>query len=612
MRKNNQLVIRGILLALFDIAAVYFSLWIGLVLRFNSFEIGTYSIGLIIVGLIYTSAIVILYILFGLYRSLWRYASVEELVKLILASIIVAITVFLLNYVIGRPLPNSTFAISLLLQTSISGGLRFSYRVARVIKNSIKGNSDDSGNRNRVIIIGSGYEAVAVIKSYSEGNLNGKVVAIIDRFNSVGTMIKGITIKGKLQDLEQIINETNANEVIISSENFTKEDIAFTLGICAKTNCRLMKNKLLDRTKGRTNVVDIDPTDLLGRAQVDLNCGEITKFIESKTILVTGGGGSIGSELVKQLIKFHPKRIIIFDIYENYAYLTKMELADTYPDIQIEVEIGSIRDEKRVEAIFSLYRPNIVFHAAAHKHVPLMEKSPSEALKNNVVGTYVVCNISAKYNTDKFVLISTDKAVNPTNVMGASKRVSELIISAFNNSSQTEFSAVRFGNVLGSSGSVVPIFKQQILSGGPVKITHPEITRYFMTIPEACQLVIQAGMIAKGGEIFILDMGSPVRISELAESMIMMYGMTPHQDIKIEYVGLRPGEKLYEELMLKGESKKTNHEKIFIAQTVPCSRDQVRHYLNEIKYVINNSPDLESVNKVLKKIVPEFTPDEEN
>lgn len=611
MKEKKQLYIRGTLLALLDIATVFIAIWLGLVLRFNSFDIDTYTLALQRMGTVYTVIILVVYLILGLYRSLWRFASLEELLKLIFAGLISVITAFLINFVTGRPLPNSVFAIAYLVQVALSGGIRFSYRVARVLKRSVSGGYQ-ADNSDRVIIIGGGYEAVATIKSFREGNNRGVIVALIDRYNSVGTYIHGIKIEGKLKDLETVIQNTNANEVIIASDYFTKEDVSYTLGICSKTKCKLKKYKSVGDVGGQNRIVDIDPTDLLGRPQVNLDSKELTGFIKKKTILVTGGGGSIGSELVKQLAKFEPERIVIFDILENYAYLTEVELRDKTPNVIIDVEIGSIRDEKRLDGVFEKYKPDIVFHAAAHKHVPLMEKSPAEALKNNIIGTFRAAESAVKHNTKKFVLISTDKAVNPTNVMGASKRVAELIISAFNKVNGTDFAAVRFGNVLGSSGSVIPIFKQQILSGGPVKVTHPDITRFFMTIPEACQLVIQAASMAKGGEIFILDMQKPVKIKDLAESMIMMYGMIPGVDINIEYMGLRPGEKLYEELMLDEETSTTNHEKIFVAKTKVYDLEYIKNYIKDIHYVIDRTPDLKSITALLQQSVPEFIPTEIN
>jgi FlaA1/EpsC-like NDP-sugar epimerase len=608
MTGKKQLLIRRTLLAILDAASVFLAIWLGIVLRFNSFTNPDYTNSIILIGAIYASAIVIVYVFFGLYRSVWKFASVEELVKLIILSLIIVIAMFILNFLLGRRLPNSTFAIAFLLQTALSGGTRFSYRIVKVFKKSVIGTPYETDSTDKIIIIGGGYEAVATIKSFREGNNRGIIVALIDRYNTVGSYIHNIPIRGKLSDLENVIKDTGANEVIIASEYFTEDDVSYTLDVCSNTKCKLKKYNSVGEVGGRNRVVEIDPTDLLGRPQVNLNTTEICGYINSKTILVTGGGGSIGSELIKQLVKFEPARLVIFDINENYAYLTQVELSSKYPKVIVDVEIGSIRDENRVCGIFEKYRPAVVFHAAAHKHVPLMEKCPSEALKNNIIGTYLIAQYAVKFKSERFVLISTDKAVNPTNIMGASKRVAELIVSAFDKVSKTEFTAVRFGNVLGSSGSVIPIFKQQILSGGPVKVTHPEVRRFFMTIPEACQLVIQAGAMAKGGEIFILDMQKPVKVKDLAESMIMMYGMIPGVDIEIEYIGLRPGEKLYEELMQDEEVMVTSNDKIFVAKTNSFDMEYIEAYVKEVKKTIEETTEFNKITKLLQKAVPEFKP----
>ena len=601
-------ITRGAFLAVIDVIAVAAAVTLGVILRLNSFDIGDYATGIVLISAIYAVILLLSYLIAGLYRSLWKFASVEELLSLIMASLAAIMVVFIINLLIGRKLPNSTFAIAFLVQGALSGGIRFSYRAARVIKHAVLKKGYDTEGPCRVVVIGGSYEAVATIKSYREGNNHGQVVAVVDRYNRKGSLINGIPIMGKLEDLETVIRDTKASEVIIASEYFNEQDISFTLDVCSKARCRLKKYNSVGELGGRNHIVDVDPLDLLGRPQVDLDVTGIIGFLKDRTILVTGGGGSIGSELVKQIAKYEPKRIIIFDIFENYAYLTKIELNDRYPDLPIDVEIGSIRDERRVDAIFDRYRPEIVFHAAAHKHVPLMEKSPGEALKNNIIGTYRVAQSAARYKTAKFVLVSTDKAVNPTNIMGATKRVAELIISAFDRINGTDYSAVRFGNVLGSSGSVIPIFKQQILSGGPVKVTHPEVRRFFMTIPEACQLVLQAGAMAKGGEIFILDMQKPVKIKDLAESMIMMYGMIPGVDMEIKYTGLRPGEKLYEELMLDEEAAQTSHEKIFVSKTMTYDMEYIEAYITEIQKAIYENHGPEDIVKLLQKAVPEFRP----
>ncbi|MBN2851116.1 MAG: polysaccharide biosynthesis protein [Clostridia bacterium] len=605
---EKKLFNRIFLLIVADVTATFLSLYIGIILRFNSFDLNGYSEKIVFTAVLFSVIIIVIYTVTGLYKSLWKYASIEELVKLIISSLLAVVAVFLINLIWENRLPNSVFAIAFLVQTGISGGIRFSYRVMRAFKSDFILKSYKNDNVDRIIVIGSGYEASATIKNYSQKENNGVIVALVDRYNKKGSIIHNVKIEGTLEEIEHVIQRFKANEVIIASENFSEEDIAFVLDVCARTKCKLKKYTAINEVGSRNLIVDIDPKDLLGRPQVNLNQDEVNAFVHGKTVLVTGGGGSIGSELIKQMAEFEPAHIIILDINENDAYLTKLVVEKSHPGIKVEVIIGSVRDRIRICQVCDKYRPDIIFHAAAHKHVPLMEKSPNEALKNNIIGTYNVAYCADKFNIKKFVLISTDKAVNPTNIMGATKRIAEIIISAFDQTSETEFSAVRFGNVLGSSGSVIPIFRQQIESGGPVRVTHPDVRRFFMTIQEACQLVLQAGAIAKGGEVFILDMGKAVKIKELASNLIKMYGYIPEVDIKIEYIGLRPGEKLYEEIMLDAEAAKTKHEKIFVAKAKITTLDEVNKYLEDIQKSIDENYELNKVIELLQQVVPEFIP----
>lgn len=599
---------RIILLVLVDIIAVFISLYVGVVLRFNSFNVGQYIPSVIATSILFTIFLIVTYYIVGLYRSLWRYASVEELIKLIFSSIMAIFVIFLINHIWAYTLPNSVFAIAFFMQVAISGSFRFSYRSLRVIKSSFIRKTYDEQRQDRIIVIGGEREAADTIKIYKDIDVAGNIVAIIDRFNKKGAYIHGVRIEGNLEELEKVIKDFNANEVILASKKITDDDLSYILNICVKLKCKLKKHTYVNDFNDKNMIVDINPKDLLGREQVILDKEELKKFINNKVILVTGGGGSIGSELIKQMAKYKPKQIVIVDMFENYAYLNKLALERKYSNIKVDVVIGSIRDKARMCNIFKMYKPDIVFHAAAHKHVSLMEYSPTEALKNNILGTYNIARCANDWNTKKMVLISTDKAVNPTNIMGATKRVAEIIISAFNQQSTTEYSAVRFGNVLDSSGSVVPIFKQQIEEGGPVRVTHPEITRYFMIIPEAASLVLQAGAMAKGEEIFILDMQKPIKIKDLAENLIRLYGFTPGVDIDIVYTGLRPGEKLYEELLHNDEAISTKYDKIFIAKSQKHSLEEVEQFLLKIKDAIKENKGLESIIKLLQEKVPEFKP----
>lgn len=603
-KKTNRII----LLVFLDIVVCFVAIYIGVVLRFNSLYVSDYYNAIGATGILYAFIVLTTYYLIGLYYSLWKHASVEELVKLIFSGLISIVVLFIVNMIWFHHLPNSVFAIAFLLQTGLSGASRFSYRILRVLKNIFISKSYKNQQVRRIIVIGSGFEAATIINTINNRDTDGYVLAIVDRLNNRGSMVHNVKVEGTLKELEQVIQRFLANEVIIASEIFTEDDMSFTLQICSKLKCRVKKYEAIGDINHKNMIVDIDPKDLLGRAQVKLDEKGINTFLKDKVVLVTGGGGSIGSELIKQMAKYKPKQILIVDMFESYAYLTKLFIERQFSNIKVDVLIASVRDRNRMCEIFKKYSPDIVFHAAAHKHVPLMEKSPNEALKNNVLGTYIVAKCASQFNVKKFILVSTDKAVNPTNIMGATKRVAEIIITAFNSASSTEYSAVRFGNVLGSSGSVILIFKQQILEGGPVRVTHPDVKRYFMTIPEACQLVIQAGAIAKGGEIFILDMQKPIQIKDLAENLIRLYGYVPGTDIEIEYTGLRPGEKLYEEIMLDREAIETSHKKIFVAKQKECKLDIIEKYMTTIFETIQKNQPTSEVIKVLQIMVPELQP----
>lgn len=553
--------------------------------------------------------------MFHLYDFIWKYASIDELMSIIysvsLANIIFILYSYTINYKLLKFMhyrfPATVHIIFWLLSIGALGGTRFFYR--------IMGRNDTipecEKENSKVLIIGAGDAGAMLIKEVKKHNtLNYDIVGLIDDdLYKKGHVINGIKILGNRSDIEKICEEKKVEEIFIALPSAPFQERKEIYNICKKTGCKLKTLPgIYEIINGDVNISqlrDVDINDLLGRAPVKLNNKNINKYIYDKVVLVTGGGGSIGSELCRQIVKFKPKKLIILDIYENNAYDLQMELKYKYPNLDLEVAIASIRDMKRLKEIFEKYRPYVVFHAAAHKHVPLMEANPAEAIKNNIIGTYNLAKCSDMYKVNRFVQISTDKAVNPTNVMGATKRFCEKIIQAFGKESETEYVAVRFGNVLGSNGSVIPLFKKQIRQGGPVTVTHPEINRFFMTIPEAAQLVIQAGAMAEGGEIFVLDMGEPVKIVDLARDLIRLSGLKPDEDIMIEYTGLRPGEKLYEELLMDEVAlTSTEHEKIFVEKPMEFDMNYVDQAIGEFKEVIYK--DKEDIIKLLEEKVPTY------
>ena len=462
------------------------------------------------------------------------------------------------------------------------------------------------------MIIGAGEAGSVIVKELENSQCpNTKAVAIIDDdCYKMGKKLHGIPILGNRNDIMRVAKEKSIDEIIIAIPSAPSQEINKIFTECTKTRCKVRIlpsiSHIIDGKVSIKKVRDVQIEDLLGREQVKVDLENIALYLNGKVILVTGGGGSIGSELCRQIASYVPKQLVILDNYENNAYDIKNELNYKYPNLKLKVVIANIRDKQRLDSIFNEYRPQVVFHAAAHKHVPLMEDNPSEAIKNNVFGTLNMAECADKYGVLKFILISTDKAVNPTNVMGATKRIAEMIIQATGRYSKTDFAAVRFGNVLGSNGSVIPLFKKQIEQGGPVTVTHPEVTRFFMTIPEAVQLVIQAGAMAKGGEIFVLDMGQPVKIADLARSLIKLSGYKPDEDIKIVFTGLRPGEKLYEELLLEEEGlMATRHDKIFVAKPIFTDFALLKREL-EILYGLLTK-DAEDVINYIPNIVPAYS-----
>lgn len=599
----------------YDIVFLIASLYFALLLRFEFKVPQEYWIFLKL-SIIPVVVITLLFNkFFNLYNSIWKYASVEELISIVYSVTLANVVFILYSYFVTYRFleyqyyrfPHTMLIIFWILSVVTLGGTRFAYRL-------IEDNKDNVAlekQKTKLLIIGAGDASALYIKEIKRHQeLNYDIVGLIDDDPSKrGRLINGIKVLGGRNRIIDICNKKNVEEIILaipSADLQTKRDI---VNICKNTNCKLKTipglYEIIDGKVNITNLRDVNIEDLLGREEVKLNSENINKYIKDKAILVTGGGGSIGSELCRQIARFNPKKLLILDIYENNVYDVQMELNHNHPDIDKEVIIASIRDEKRLRDIFDKYRPDVVFHAAAHKHVPLMEANPAEAIKNNVIGTYNVLKCSHDFKVKKFVQISTDKAVNPTNIMGATKRFCEIMVQAFDKISSTEYVAVRFGNVLGSNGSVIPLFKKQIAHGGPVTVTHPEINRFFMTIPEAAQLVIQAGAIADGGEIFVLDMGEPVKIVDLARDLITLSGYKPDVDIKIEYTGLRPGEKLYEELLMDEIAlTSTEHNKIFVEKPNEIDINFVEKSIEEFRNVTKMSK--EEIFELVEKKVPTY------
>lgn len=540
---------------------------------------------------------VIIFLLLNLYNRVWSYASLYEMLLIVCAAMLsTAFQAFGFS-LLYLPIPRSYYFFYFILLSITTLITRFSYRILHTMQNGIKKSAKHSRN---TIVIGAGEAGNMIIKELKSSKyLNQKVVCVIDDNPSKkGKYIHGIRIVGGRDMIQEAAKKYDAEEIILAIPSAGNKATRDILRICNLTDCKLKilpgMYQLINDEVGVSNLREVSIEDLLGRDTINIDMESVGQYVSNKRVLVTGGGGSIGSELCRQIAAHNPKLLIIFDIYENNAYDIQQELVRKYPNLKLEVLIGSVRNTSRIESVMEYYRPDVVFHAAAHKHVPLMEDSPNEAIKNNVFGTYKTARAADKYGVKKFVLISTDKAVNPTNIMGASKRMCEMIVQTFSKYSRTEYVIVRFGNVLGSNGSVIPLFKKQMEAGGPVTVTHPDIIRYFMTIPEAVSLVLQAGAYAHGGEIFVLDMGEPVKIADLAKNLIRLSGYTLGVNMEIKYTGLRPGEKLYEELLTKEEGlQKTANDLIFIGK--PLEFDEV-HFLSQLreleKAAMEESPDI--------------------
>lgn len=555
--------------------------------------------------------------IFRMYHNMLRYEVGKDYVKYIVAAALATITITFINELIHFEHLNIKLNV---LSGILTAGMLVMYRLAlrSIISRQMirfdKKTKRENNKTNNLLIIGAGMgarEIIIAIKNSMRDKYN--IVGIIDDDKSkLNHYILGIKVLGTRYDIPKVVSENNVDLIFFAINKIDAISRRKVLEICQETNVKTRvlptTEEVINKQGAMNSLRDIEIEDLLGRDPVQLDNKNIQSLIKNKTVLVTGGGGSIGSELCRQIIKYNPKKLVILDIYENNLYDIEMELRAEYSKINIEAIVASVRDKARLENVFEDFKPEIVFHAAAHKHVPLMEQNPLEAIKNNVFGTYNVVNCADKFNVEKFVLISTDKAVNPTNIMGATKRICEMIVQAKNKESDTDFVAVRFGNVLGSNGSVIPLFKKQIAKGGPVTVTHKDITRFFMTIPEAVQLILQAVTYAKGGEIFVLDMGEPVKIYDLAVSLIKLLGYEPNVDIPIEVTGLRPGEKLYEELLMAEEGlSATKHDKIFVTEPMHLTMKELEENLDNLrKLEYDKNYSKENIKDVMKNVVPTY------
>ena len=636
----------AIILGVYDFAAVCAAYFLALLLRFD----GVYSAipeeyiqpyNRFILP--YAAGCIVVFCFSRMYNTVWRYASYTELVRCFAGSMVASVAHTVLITVLMRRMPISYYLMGAIFQFGLLMVARFGFRFIQVFKSKYE---DAASKSRRIMLIGAGNAAQMILRDIKQANeVNGRVVCIIDdNPNKWHRYMDGIPIVGGRDDILPSVEKYEVDEIYLAIPSASAQQKRDLLAICNETGCKLKQLPgLYQFVVGEVSVsamTDVSVEDLLGREPIRTDMSEVFEFINGKTVLVTGGGGSIGSELCRQIAAHNPKQLIIFDIYENNAYSIQLELREKYPKLNLETLIGSVRDSRRMFEVFETYRPQIVYHAAAHKHVPLMEDSPCEAIKNNAIGTFKTAYAAMVHGCERFVLISTDKAVNPTNIMGASKRLCEMIIQSFDmkikagkageipqlfthdgvenadkdgtgrvfENIKTEFVAVRFGNVLGSNGSVIPIFKRQIEKGGPVTVTHPDIIRYFMTIPEAVSLVMQAGVYAKGGEIFVLDMGSPVKSDTLARNLIKLSGFKPDVDIKIEYTGLRPGEKLYEEKLMAEEGlQRTDNDLIHVGNPIAFDEDVFLSDLGEL--MIAAYSNRHNIVEMVEKMVSTFHPE---
>lgn len=602
---------RTALLLMLDIVATYLAYYLASVLTDLLGEVFANNEIYFMVGILAIVNIIVL-AMFHLYNNLWEYASVDEAIQIVLALGLSTLAGAVFLWIINVRLPIRVYVVAWFLLIFFCGGMRGVYRVMRSKRRGVS-SPECSTDRPRTLVVGAGETGSLVIDRMVNKDplMPGvPIVATDDNPAKRGLRIHGVKVDGGSEDILDLVDSFDIEQIVVAIPSASLDERKRIYDICTKTDCKLrtLPNVRELRIDELDDVAlrDVDVADLLGRDEVVLNTRSVSGYIAGETVLVTGGGGSIGSELSRQLCTVAPARIVLFDMYENDVYMLRNELLPQYGDIEIDIEIGSICDMTRLRDVFEKYHPGVVFHAAAHKHVPLMETCPREAMHNNVFGTLNTVRASDEYGVKRFIFISTDKAVNPSSVMGATKRMGEMVMQYYARTSKTVFTAVRFGNVLGSNGSVIPLFKRQIAAGGPVTVTDPEIERYFMTIPEASRLVIQAGGMAQGGEIFILDMGEPVKIVDLAKSLIQLSGHTPDVDIKIVFTGLREGEKMYEELLMEEESTvPTANKSIMVSKGQEISYEQVAEKLEELEHAIEGT-DEEAI-AILEEAVPTYT-----
>ena len=619
MQQDSKQIIKGlprrIALMLLDCGLIVVCYWLAVMLRFDSGDAyrRVEIVRAMAPMLLYVLPIYMIVFWFGgLYEIMWEYAGMRDLARLTCLSGLATGLIMLFDLIYhNRPISGAVLIFGAVFNTAAIAGVRFLWRLLRTVQDTKANKPEDD---TPLLIVGAGNAGAWAVnlcknKNQSFGN---PVCLVDDDLTKKGLRVQGVPVRGTISDIPELVRKYHILEIVIAITTVKGDRLSEIINLCNSTHCRVRMLSDPQAVDENGNPVaagfrELNTADFLSRDEIQLNNAQISEYLHDKVVLVTGGGGSIGSELCRQIMRYQPRRLLIFDIYENCAYELETELKNKYgPEAPVITLIGSIRDKARLDEVFDTYHPSVVFHAAAHKHVPLMEISPAEAVKNNVFGTYKMAMASVKYGVKKFVLISTDKAVNPTNIMGASKRLCEMVVQMMNRRSpNTDFVAVRFGNVLGSNGSVIPLFKKQIAEGGPVTVTHPEITRFFMTIPEAVSLVLQAGYYAKGGEIFILDMGQPVKIDTMARNLIRLSGHEPDVDIKIVYTGLRPGEKLYEEILMAEEGlQETSNKLIHIGKPIVMDDEEFCHQLDRLEKACQE--ETEDMKDIVASVVPTY------